>query len=359
MQFKPFCCNTKLLSNILVTVLSLLFCLTIIFVGTSCSKQDAKQGKLIPVIGITITGSPLQNTITVVGNLQANEDVVIKSEIGGIVDNIDFEEGQTVQKGTVLIQVDHKNLAAEMEQARANFNLAAANLKRSQDLVKNKTISTQAYDQALAQYKATNAALNKATQQYEKASIIAPFDGIMGARNVSPGQFVGNNDILTSISSVNPIKLEFNLAERYLSKIHINQKVEVTTSAYPDKIFIGETFFIAPTVDIKNRTILIKAKIDNSDLLLKPGMFSRIRLILEEKEDAILIPNSAVVNREHGTAVFTVTPDGTANYQDVTLGIQVKDLVEVTSGLKTGDTIVTEWHVKIQPGMKVKVSLPA
>ena len=350
--------NIKLPNNISVILLPIFLCLIIAFTCTLCGKKNNKQAQVIQVTGVTIAGAPLQDAITVVGNLQANEDVVIKSEIGGIVENINFEEGQTVQKGTVLIQVDHKNLASEMEQAQANFNLAAANMKRSQDLVNNKTISPQAHDQAMAQYKATNAALNKAKQQFEKASIIAPFDGIMGSRRISPGQFVNNNDILTSISSVNPIKLEFNLAERYLSKIYINQKVEVTTSAFPDEIFAGESFFIAPTVDVRTRTIMIKATINNDNLLLKPGMFSRIRLILEEKEDAILIPNSAVINRESGTAVFTVAPDGTANYQNITLGIQVKDLVEVVSGLEIGDTIITEGHMKVQPGMKVNVNPP-
>jgi len=357
MQIKLPSRTIELPNRALVIAVPLLACLAIIIAVSSCGKKD-KPGQLIQVTGITVTGAPLQDAITVVGNLQANEDVVIKSEIGGIVENINFEEGQTVQKGTVLIQVDHKNLASEMEQAQANFNLAAANLKRSHDLVNNKTISPQAYDQAQAQYKATNAALNKTKQQYEKASIVAPFDGIMGSRRISPGQFVNSNDILTSISSVNPIKLEFNLAERYLSKIYIHQKVEVTTSAFPNRIFTGESFFIAPTVDVKTRTIMIKATINNDDLLLKPGMFSRIKLILEEKEGAVLIPNSAVINRESGTAVFTVAPDGTANYQNIELGIQVKDSVEVISGLKIGDTIITEGHMKVQPGMKVAVNAP-
>ncbi|MDR2337588.1 MAG: efflux RND transporter periplasmic adaptor subunit [Deltaproteobacteria bacterium] len=341
--------------NLFLTILLLL--IVSLSSLTACNKQEqAKSGIIVPVVGLTITGEKLQNAITIVGNLQANEDVIIKSEITGNVEKINFEEGQTVKKGTLLIQVDHKNLNSEMEQAQANFNLADANLKRSKELFENKTISSQAYDQAFAQYKATQATLNKTKQQLDKASIVAPFDGIMGARKVSPGQYVSNNDTLTSISSVNPIKLEFNLAERYLSKISLGQKVEVSTAAFDKQIFTGETFFIAPSVDVQTRTVLAKAKIDNAVLLLKPGMFSRVKLILEEKENAILIPSSAIINREDKSSVFVVSEDGIANYRDITLGIEYNDKIEVTSGLKIGETIITEGIVKLQPGMLTRIS---
>jgi membrane fusion protein (multidrug efflux system) len=155
---------------------------------------------------------------------------------------------------------------------------------------------------------------------------------------------------------VNPIKLEFNLAERYLSKISLGQKVEVSIAAFDKQIFTGETFFIAPTIDVQTRTVLAKAKIDNDVLLLKPGMFSRVKLILEEKENAILIPSSAIINREDKSSVFVVSEDNIANYRDITLGIEYNDKIEVTSGLKIGETIITEGIVKLQPGMITRIS---
>ena len=325
-----------------------------------CKKADpgtADEGAFaVPVVVAEAKLEPISERIFVVGTLAPNEVVDIKSEIDARVEELGFDEGEAVNRGQILFKLDDAKLRAAVNLADANFLLAETVLERNRSLLESRSISQQELDRSVATHAATQASLELARQNLIDATILAPFDGVMGARMISPGQVVNQGTILTTIVDTSPLKAEFNMPERFIGQLTIGQTIEIRVTAYETETFSGEVYFISPQVNTSSRTVLMKARVPNDDGRLIPGMFGNLDLILNVKESAIVIPESPVSYRGDLASVYVVTPEGEADLRSVRVGIRLAGRLEITEGVAVGERVVIEGTQKIGPGSPVSIS---
>lgn len=315
-------------------------------------------GAAVPVIVAAAEVDVARDKISVVGSVMGDELVEIQSEIDGIVEEIGFVEGQSVKKGHLLFKIDEEKLQARVEEAEANFNLASANIKRSEALLKNKTISSKEYDQALAVFLATKASLERAKRELADARMTAPIDGQMGTRMVSPGQFVSRGQTISSVVNQGIVKAEFNVPERYVSKLSLGMKVNVEVDGYPKEKFVGKVFFVSPRVDTRTRTVLVKAAVPNNEGKLLAGMLAKVDAIFEEREHAVFVAESSLVLQKDGVYLFVVGDENKVELRQVKSGERVKKRIEITEGLSAGELVVVEGIQKLRPGALVSFKNP-
>ena len=327
-----------------------------------CSKPSAGAGGapvfVAQVIAVEARRQPMSETLSLVGTLAANEMVELKSETDGAVDRIEFAEGQRVEKGQLLIQLDESKFSAALAEAEANFKLSQGNYVRGQQLSKANLVSQQEFEQMASLYQAQQAGLDLKKRQLKDARIYAPFAGIMGSRQISPGQVIARNTTLAWLVDLDIIKAEFNVPERFLGQLRVGQKLDIGVVAYPGDTFQGEVYFIAPQVDPALRTVLVKARIQNPASKLKPGMFANLDLTLRLNDQAIVIPESAVTASGERTIIYIIDQNEMAQMIPVRLGLRQAGLVEVVSGLQGGERVIAEGLQKIRPGGKVVVRPP-
>lgn len=309
----------------------------------------------VQVVGYRSRISPLAQTLSLVGTLAANEAVEITSEIDGIAEKILFDEGESVKAGQILIEIDSGKLKASLDKAQADLQLAEATRQRFEGLGTSGAVSRQEVDRSVAEFEAAKAAVALAEEQLKEASISAPFDGVMGARYVSPGQFVVRGQPLSSLISQDPMKAEVRVPERFLSQLAAGQTVQVRVAAYPEETFTGEVYFIDPQIDEETRTALVKAKVPNGAGKLKRGMFATLELIVTVRENAIVVPETALLWNGDVASLFVVGEAGEVELRQVRPGIRQAGIVEIIEGLSEGETVVVEGTQKLGPGSFVQV----
>lgn len=339
-----------------------ILCVSLLTVSllSGCKPKGGGHGGPPPGFAVSVVGAKtvvesIEEKIALVGTLAANESVEIKSQINGIIEKISFDEGQKVEEGDVLLRIDDGQIKASLDDAQARLNLAETTLERLKGLVESRAVSQQEYDEAAANLETTRAQVAMMKDKLNYSVIAAPFDGITGERMVSPGQYISMGASLTSLISLNPIKVEFTIPERHLSWIKEKQEVEIHVTAYPEETFKGEVYFIDPQVDELMRSVLMKAKVSNRDGRLKPGMFANLNLIINTKDNALVIPETSVIVKGDETAVFVVAEDNKASMRPVKLGLRLPGRVEVLDGLSEGDVVVVEGFQKLGEGSLVNV----
>ena len=331
---------------------------------TGCKKQStpgggpSSGGFTVQAVIIEAKVQPVSESLSLVGTIAANEIVEIKSETDGTVEKIPFTEGQEVKQGDLLVQLDESKFAATVAEAEANFKLSVANHERSKQLFRDKLISQQEFDQIAAQFQANVASLELKRRQLRDTQIRAPFSGIVGARQISPGQVIGKNITLTWLVDLDPVKVEVDVPERYLSQVAIGQSMEFGVAAFPNDRFKGEVYFISPQLNSTTRTALVKARIPNPGHKLKGGMFANLALTLRLRDSAIVVPEPALVSNGDAVTVFIVDDKGMAQIRPVKVGLRLAGKAEVLSGVQAGDKVVVEGVQKLFPGASVK-SAPA
>ncbi len=340
--------------------LTLEFALTAVLLLAGCKQKQAQGGAgggfVIQVVAVEAKRQPVIESLSLVGSIAANEVIEVKTEIDGTVQEILSNEGQHVNKGQELLRLDETKLAAALAEAESNFKLSRANLERARQLFKDKLISQQEYEQLAATFDVNQATLDRRKRELKDARVYAPFAGIVGAHNVSHGQVIGKNTTLTWLTDLDPVKVEINVPERYIAQLRPGQAIELGVAAIPGKKFRGELYFISPQVDVTSRTILVKAKIPNPDAQLKPGMLASLDLILQRRENSVVIPETAVVrmmDNDRGM-IFIVDSNSVAQMKPVKFGVRMSKQVEILEGLQGGEKVVVEGTQKIGPGTKVK-----
>jgi membrane fusion protein (multidrug efflux system) len=300
-----------------------------------------------------VVAGKLDDEASAVGSLKSVDAVVLRPEVSGRVAAIRFADGQKAAKGAVLIELDAQTQAAELQQAKASLGLAQTNLKRSEDLFQKKFVSQRSLDEAQAQLKVQEAALALAEAKLGKMTLRAPFAGVVGLRSVSVGDFVKDGQELVNFEGVATLKVDFRLPELYLAKLAKGQRVELASDAMPGKTFAATVDAIDPLIDANGRSLAVRARLDNAEGALRPGMFVRVRLIFGSRENVLTIPEQALVPAAQGQAVFVVA-DGKAKQTPVKLGQRRAGSVEIVEGLKAGDTVVTAGQLKLRDGAPVR-----
>ncbi|MCX7231728.1 MAG: efflux RND transporter periplasmic adaptor subunit [Burkholderiales bacterium] len=301
---------------------------------------------------------PLADEVVAVGSLRANETVTLRSEVAGRIERVGFGDGARVQRGTTLIALDASVAAAEAEQSRAELALARANYERTVELAQRNFVSASAKDQAAANLKIQEAKLRLAEAKLAKSEIRAPFSGVMGLRNVSPGDFVKDGADLAVIEDIATMKVDLRMPERYLGSIKVGQVAQLSFDSLPGKTFKATISAIDAQIDANGRSLLARGKLANPDGALRSGMFARARVVVRANAEALTIPEEAVISQGADTFVWKVDA-GKAVRTKIEIGLRRDARAEVLSGLAFDDLVVSAGQLRLQrDGQEVRVIDP-
>jgi membrane fusion protein (multidrug efflux system) len=332
-----------------------------VLVGLLVTGQPAAMAqvkakvKIVAVEAVTIKSSRLVESVSAIGTLKSNEAVMIRSEINGRIVEIGFDEGQPVKKGTVLFRLDNTIFRAELAEVEARQLLSQRNYERAKALEGRGHGSVETLDRALAQRRVDQASVNLVRARMEKSIIHAPFDGIVGLRRISVGDYVEAGNDLVNLENIDRIKVDFRLPERYMRVVRTEGAIRITPDALPGEAFDGRIYAIDPQIDPAVRSIAVRALLSNAGRVLRPGMFVRISLIIDRAQKALVVPEEAIVRRGNQQFVFRILK-GSAILTPVKLGLRETGRVEVVEGLSVGDTLVTAGHAKLREGSRVDVT---
>ncbi|MFW1676921.1 efflux RND transporter periplasmic adaptor subunit [Pontibacter sp. JAM-7] len=307
----------------------------------------------LPAEVVHVVKQPLERRIESVGNLRANESIMLRPEQSGRIEKTLFAEGEPVKQGAPLFQLDTALYEAELQAAAARVSLSKTDYERASSLLKKGVGSVQQRDSSLAQLRVDEAQLALAKTRLDKMSVQAPFSGITGLRLVSPGDYVNVGQDLVQLTDISTMKVDFKVAEIYLSELQPGASIEIEIDAMPGKILTGEIFAVAPSADQNAHNIEVRATIPNPDGTLRPGLFAQVA-ILVDRTDSLTIPEQAIVPQGKSFFVMRVVGDEhKIDMVEVELGQRRPGIVEILSGLNESDIIVTAGQIKLQPGMPV------
>ncbi|AEC22117.1 RND efflux membrane fusion protein [Pusillimonas sp. T7-7] len=318
------------------------------------AAAPAEANKAIAVEVATVKQISLARGVSAVGTLRSENSVMLRPEITGRIVQINFQEGGKVSKGQLLVRLDDSVAKAQLQQAQANLSLASSQYRRAQELTKQGFISKQARDESASQLKVQQAAAALAKAQLEKTAILAPFDGLIGLRNVSVGDYVSPGIDLVPIESVDPLKVDFRIPEQFLGQVQVGAKLLLSFDALPGQQREGEVGAISPLVDVGGRSILLRALVPNSDDTLRPGMFARVRLQFADAQ-GLVVPETALVPAGEEQYVYRVE-NGHAKRVVIKVGERRDGRVEVLEGLQAHDQVLTTGLQKVRDGDPVQTS---
>ncbi len=331
--------------------------------GPKGGGKDAKGGKggkggdapALAVDGIVVSANSFSNDLEITGSIEANESVVLRSEVSGLVTAINFKEGSNVSSGAVLVKINDKDIQAQLRDALTKENLSATSENRAKQLLAKGAISQEEYDIALANLQSLKAQGQIVRAQLAKTTLRAPFSGKIGLRNISVGEYLTPSTVIANLMSTNPVKINFSVPEKYVGQIKLNSPITFVTDA-SGKVYNGKVFAIEPGINQQTRTLQIKALAPNPNNELLPGSFAKVKLALSRQENAILIPSEAVIPVLKGKMVY-VSKNGKAQQVAVEAGTRTAESVVITSGLSIGDTVLTTGAMSLKPDAPVKVKI--
>jgi len=329
--------------------------------GPKGGAKGGKDGKGAPsspplsVDGIVVTASSFSNNLEITGSIEANESVVLRSEVSGLVTAINFKEGSNVSKGAVLVKINDNDIQAQLQDALTKENLSSTSENRAKQLLAKGAISQEEYDISLANLKSLKAQSQIVRAQLSRTILRAPFSGKVGLRSISVGEYLTPATVIANLMSTNPVKINFSVPEKYVGQIKLNSDINFVTDG-SGKTFTGKVFAIEPGINQQTRTLQIKALAPNPTNELLPGSFAKVKLALSEQKDAILIPSEAVIPVLKGKTVY-ISKNGKAQQVLVEAGTRTAESVVITSGLSIGDTVLTTGAMALKPDAPVKVKI--
>jgi membrane fusion protein (multidrug efflux system) len=309
---------------------------------------------------VTVEPRGVRDVHEFAGALMADESVVVKAETSGIVSEVAFSEGEKVKKGDLLFRLRDEEQRARLQEAEAAQVLAERVHQRAQHLSGEGVVSAAELDRAKAEIAQARARVEVARVELARTEIRAPFDGMVGARLVSPGDRVmggmnfggssGETTGLVQIDAVDRLKLVFSVPEVAIPIMQVGAPVEMSVVPYPDERFRGEVYFVAPSVDPRNRRVLLKAYVPNPEYKMRGGMSATVFLEIDKRDDALVVPEASVVYDVAGSFVWRLRDDDTAERVPVEMGVREEGTVEITKGLEAGDRIVSAGTHKVVAG---------
>jgi membrane fusion protein, multidrug efflux system len=328
----------------------------------------AASARLPEVVVAAPTAAALDASVEAPGSFIPFEEAGIAAEAGGPVTMVGIEEGSRVSAGEVVVKLDEvkselgvRQAEAMLAQAKADFERSKSDLERKRTLLNDKTIPQSTYDSFKAQYDAAAAgvdaadsALALARRRLRDTSVRAPFSGIVRDKRVSVGQYVREGDTLFVLMKVDPLKLQFELPEKYADRVTVGRQVRASVIALPGQEFSGTIQTVFPSVAVQSRTIRVEARVPNPGYRLKPGFFSTVRVQLARLPGAFVVPRSALVRREGTENVFVIRGDR-AELVPIQTGVEAADRLEVVSGLSSSDRVVVSGADTLKPGDRVQV----
>ena len=303
--------------------------------------------------------------LSAIGSVSAVQGAIIAAELGGVVSEIKFENGGVAKKGDVIMKLDASQEEALLRSAEAEAELARTDLERTQGLASQKVVSKAELDAAESKFRRLTAIVDQMRSNIRKKTLVAPFDGHVGIRQVNVGQMINAGQQVVALTSLDPVYVDFALPQQHLGQLSQGLEVRVRSDAVPSREFKGKLTAINSMVDTVTRNVSVQATLENADHVLRPGMFAKAEVVLPEKSSALVIPGSAVSYAPYGDSVFVIekkTDEKTGKetqvirQQFVRIGEARGDFVAVTEGLKAGETVVGTGVFKLRNGMAVTIN---
>lgn len=294
----------------------------------------------------------LYEVVEALGTTQANESVTLTAKVTDTVRRVNFEDGDYVEAGTVLIELTNREEEAGLAEARANLDDAQSQLKRLEDLSNRGLAAASDLDVARSRAAAQQARYNSVVARLSDRLIQAPFSGLLGFRQVSPGTMLSPNTAITSIDDISVIKLDFTVPETFLGTMQPGAKIVAKSVSFPDREFEGTVRTVGSRVDPVTRAITVRAHIENADRALRPGMLLTVEVVTAERV-ALVVPEGSVFQVQNRAYVYRVDGD-TVHQQEIDVGGRRFGVVEVLDGLAEGDLVVVEGIIKLRDGAKVR-----
>lgn len=337
------------------TLVSRYLCIVIALV--MLPSHTFAAGPVIPVFVKVIKKQTFVDEIEALGTLQANENVMLTSSVTERVTRINFDDGQRVEMGAVLIEMDAAEEVARLREERSRLAEAQRQVDRLKPLVAKGMTTQSAADTANLVLETSRARIPAIQAQINERRIIAPFSGKLGLRNISVGAIVESGTLITTIDDDSMMKLDFSVPEVFISALKEGVIIEAETKVYPNRLFKGVISSVDSRIDPTTRSISVRTRLDNPDNLLKPGMLMRVK-IEQNRREALLLPEEAFIPKGDKNYVYVVIQDGDetiVKLEPVTIGMRRKGEVEVLGSLKEGDVIVTHGTLRLQNGSVVEV----
>ena len=321
--------------------------------GGKGGPGGGKRGGPIPVRVMVVKDTIISNDIDVTGTLDANEKVNLISETSGRITGIYFTEGSYVKKGQLLVKVSNQDLQASLAQGNYSIALAKQNEARNKALLQKGAISQQEYDTSLTALNTLQAQADVVKAQIAKTEMRAPFSGTIGLRSVSPGGYLSPNTAVASLVNMDPAKITFAVPEKYQAYIKPGSKINFTVASSTNK-FNATVYAIEPSIDVNSRTITVRARAANSNGVLKAGSFAKINLTLDQIPKTIMLPTEVVTPDIKGYKVF-IYDNGVAVPRAVTTDLRTDTKIQITDGLKPGDSVVVSAIMQMRPKAQLRL----
>jgi membrane fusion protein (multidrug efflux system) len=336
-----------------------LILIAILLFLSACSGKQAGDdrkagGPPASVTVVSVPSKPWSDIIDAVGTAKARDSVVIAAKQSERIAAVHFESGQRAAKGQVLVELDTGTVRADLAEAQASLNDLNAQVARLQNLQSRQLIAQSQLDTAVASRNAAKARTQAAQERLNDRIIRAPFAGVLGLRQVSPGQYVNAGAVMVNLDDLDHMWVDFPVPENMLAKLKVGMAITLEVDAFPGRIFTARVAGIDSRVDIATRAIMVRADIDNSDGLIRPGMLMRVAL-KQETIDALVVPELAIQQVGSRTFVYVADADGSARSQDVVVGGRRGGEVVILEGLSAGEKIIVEGTSKLRDGQKIKI----
>lgn len=322
-------------------------------IAQNASRGAKRKNGPVAVNLMIVKDTTVDNTIDVTGTIDANEKVNLVSETAGNITGIYFTEGSYVKKGQLLVKVYNQDLIAALKQNDYQVALAKQNEYRNSILLQKEAISQQEYDTSLTSLNTLKAQGDVLKAQIAKTEIRAPFSGTIGLRNISPGGYLSPSTSIASLVNIDPAKVTFSVPERYLAMIKTGTKISFNIESSRNN-FSATVYAIEPAIDLNSRTITVRAKAPNAENLLKAGAFAKINLKLDQTAKTIMVPTQCVIPDLKDNKVF-IYHHGIAEAKIVKTDLRTDTRIEITSGLKAGDSLVVSGLIQIRNKVPLKV----
>ncbi len=323
--------------------------------GSESGREAERSGgsPAVSVEGYLVTPEPFRETIHASGNILADEEIYIRPETSGRITGIYFAEDSEVRSGELLVKLNDAELQQELRRISYQINLARIREQRQQELLARNAIAQEDYDMALNELNTLKAQSDRVQAQIDKMEIRAPFDGVIGLKEVSSGSYVTPQVIISNLQKIDSVKIDFSIPERYRPAVRREQPIRFQVEGI-ESTREGIIYALQPRVDRETRTLRMRAIAANPGLQILPGAFARIEVDLSEVSDALLIPSEALVPEMTGYSVF-IYRDGTAHARDVQIGTRTDRRVLIREGLAPQDTVITTGLLQIRDGMPVNL----
>ncbi|WP_105013194.1 efflux RND transporter periplasmic adaptor subunit [Salinibacter sp. 10B] len=316
-------------------------------------SQSGNEAAPMQVDAAVLRPGTMTERLRTTGTLRADESVELTSEASGKVTSIQFDEGERVQNGRLLVQINDSELQAERTRLEHRLDLASAQAERQKRLLSEGGVSEEEYDATVNETEVLKAELERVEAQIEKTKVRAPFSGRVGLRAVSEGAYVTPQTRITTQQRVDPIKIDFSVSEKYAARIQAGQPISFSVRGVDERLD-GQVYATDTQVDADTRTLQVRARASNPDGALRPGMFADVTVTLGTIEDAVVVPSFSVVPTLDGQRVFVVE-NRTAQPRNIEIGIRTDSTVQVTDGLSLRDTVITSGIQELRAGLPIRI----